>query len=197
VLHGSTDIGRPHAFLDIDNEGAFRRATEHLLDIGHRRIALITGPAGLSFAEHREKGFRDAMASRGVPVPPHWVTNGHFFDETGFAQAQEMLEQSPRPTAILASSMTTVLGVMRAIRTAGLEVGRDVSVLAHDDVFPFLNADNMVPSLSTTRSAIRAAGVRVADFMLQMLGGRPAEDLHEIWPVELVLRQSTMPPPPA
>jgi LacI family transcriptional regulator len=195
VLHGRTDVGRRHAFLDIDNEGAFRRATEHLLDLGHRRIALVNGPAGLTFAEHREKGFRDAMAARGVAVQPQWVANGQFSDEIGFTLAQPMLEQTPRPTAFLASSITTVLGIMRALRTAGLVIGRDVSVIAHDDDFPFLNADNMVPSLSTTRSPIRAAGLRIAEFMLQMLAGRAAEDLHEIWPVELVLRETTAPPP--
>ena len=72
--------------------------------------------------------------------------------------------------------MMTALGVFRAIRAAGLELGKDVSMIAHDDVFPYLNADNMVPSMSTTRSSMRAAGARIAELLLQMQEGkRPAD----------------------
>jgi LacI family transcriptional regulator len=89
--------------------------------------------------------------------------------------------------------MMTALGVFRAIRAAGLELGKDVSMIAHDDVFPYLNADNMVPSMSTTRSSIRAAGARIADLLLQMQEGKDPASIHELWPVELVLRESTAP----
>ena len=91
--------------------------------------------------------------------------------------------------------MMTALGVFRAIRTAGLVLGKDVSMIAHDDVFPYLNADNMVPSMSTTRSSIRAAGARIGDLVLQLLAGKPAASIQELWPVELVLRESSGPPP--
>lgn len=195
VLHGRTEIGKPHAWLDIDNGGAFFRATSHLLDLGHRRIAIINGPGGMTFAEHREKGFRDAMLARGLTPDPRFIANGQFTDETGFRFAQSFLEQNPRPTAILAGSMMTALGVFRAIRAAGLVLGQDVSMIAHDDVFPYLNADNMVPSMSTTRSSIRAAGNRIAELVLQVLAGKPVEQVHELWPVELVLRESTGPAP--
>ena len=91
--------------------------------------------------------------------------------------------------------MMTALGVFRALRLAGLELGRDVSMIAHDDVFPYLNADNMVPSMSTTRSSIRAAGARIADLILLMQDGKDPGSIHEVWPVELVLRESTAPAP--
>jgi LacI family transcriptional regulator len=68
-------------------------------------------------------------------------------------------------------------------------------MIAHDDVFPFLNADRMAPTMSTTRSSIRAAGTRIAELLLQLLAGRPASEIHELWPVELVLRESTGPAP--
>jgi LacI family transcriptional regulator len=89
--------------------------------------------------------------------------------------------------------MMTALGVFRAIRSAGLVLGKDVSMIAHVDVFPYINSDNMVPSMSTTRSSIRAAGTRVAELLTQMLAGKPAADIHELWPVDLVLRESTGP----
>ena len=196
VLHGRTDIGAPLAWLDIDNEGAFRRATEHLLDLGHKRIAMVNGRAGFTFAEHRARGYREALAARGIAAERRFMVHGRFTDEIGFRFAQGLLEQKSPPTAFLAGSMMSALGVFRAIRSAGLSLGRDVSMITHDDVFPFLNADQMVPSMSTTRSSIRAAGARVAALTLQLLAGRAAGDIHELWPVELVLRESTGPAPP-
>ena len=194
VLHGRTNIGAPVAWLDIDNTGAVERATLHLLDLGHRRIALLNGIKGRTFAEHREIGYLAALSARGVQFDPGLMVNSIFTDEVAFRTTQAMLELRPRPTAFLAGSMMTALGVFRAIRQAGLVLGRDVSMIAHDDVFPYLNADNMYPTMSTTRSSIRAAGVRIAELILQVLAGKPPEDIHELWPVELVLRESSGPP---
>ena len=193
VLHGRTEIGAPHAWLDIDNAGAIERATSHLLDLGHRRIALLNGLKDRSFAVHRESGYRKALAARGVAFDPSLLSNSVFSDEIAFRTAHDLLERTQRPTAFLAGSMMTALGVFRAIRQAGLALGQDVSMIAHDDVFPYLNADNMYPSMSTTRSSISLAGVRIAELILQILGGKPVADIHEVWPVELVLRESTGP----
>jgi len=195
VLHGRTNIGRPVAWMDIDNTGAVERATSHLLDLGHRRIALLNGVKGRTFAEHRQIGYLAALSARGVAFDPALMGNSVFTDEVAFRLAQTMLELQPRPTAFLAGSMMTALGIFRAIRQAGMVLGRDVSMIAHDDVFPYLNADNMYPTMSTTRSSIRAAGTRIAELILQLLGGKKAEDIHELWPVELVLRESSGPAP--
>lgn len=193
VLHGRTQSDIAHAWLDIDNEGAVERATNHLLDLGHRHIAMINGTAGQTFAEHRTRGYRKAHAARRLVADPRFASNGLFTDEVGFRQTQAFLQMTPRPTAILAGSMMTALGAFRAIRSAGLTLGRDVSMIAHDDVFPYLNPDNMVPSMSTTRSSIRAAGSRIGDLILQVLSGQPVDTIHELWPVELVLRESSGP----
>ncbi|TPP06679.1 substrate-binding domain-containing protein [Rhizobium glycinendophyticum] len=193
IVHGRSATDVPHAWLDIDNEGAICRATEHLLDLGHRRIAMINGREGLTFTQHREKGYRSALSERGVPYDAKLVTHGNFTDEIGFRVARAALEQRPRPTAFVAGSMMSALGVYRAARSMNLVVGRDISVIAHDDVFPYLTAENMAPSLSTTRSSIRAAGTRIADLLLQMLAGREATDISELWPVELILRESSRP----
>jgi LacI family transcriptional regulator len=196
IVHGRAEIAAPHAWLDIDNEGAVRRSTEYLLDLGHRRIAMVNGPEGRTFAEHRNKGFREAQLARGISPDPSYTIHGRFTDEIGFHFARSLLERRPRPTAFLAGSMMSALGVARAVRGAGLTLGRDISLIAHDDVFPFLNADQWQPALTTTRSSIRAAGNRVADLLLQHLRGRAADDIRELWPVELVLRESTGPAPP-
>jgi LacI family transcriptional regulator len=193
LVHGRSDIDVPHAWLDIDNEGAVRRATSHLIDLGHTRIALINGRPGATYAMHREKGYRSALQSQGIEPDPQLIANGNFTDELGFRFARSFLEQANPPTAFVAGSMMTVLGVYRAVRSLGLQIGRDISIVAHDDVFPYLTADNMAPSLSATRSSMRAAGTRCADLVLQLVAGRSPLEVHELWPVELILRESTGP----
>jgi LacI family transcriptional regulator len=195
ILHGRTEYQNPVAYLDIDNFGAIKRATSHLIDLGHRRIGMINGLAGRTFAEHRESGYCKAFSERGLTQYGDLIGNGEFTDEIGFRIMQAFLASPEPPTAVLAGSMMSALGAMRAIRLAGLHLGRDVSLIAHDDVFPYLNADNMVPTVSTTRSSIGAAGTRIGELVMQLLSGRPASDIREIWPVELVLRESTGPAP--
>jgi LacI family transcriptional regulator len=193
VLHGRTLCDVPHAWLDIDNEGAFRHAAKHLLDLGHTRIGLINGSTKFTYALHRDRGFRAALTARGIAPDERFIGEGVMTDEVGFRLAERFLAERPRPTALLVSSMMMGLGAFRAIRAAGLELGRDVSMIAHDDVFPFLNADRMVPPMSTTRSSIRAAGTRVAEIAIELLNGRAPGTVHELWPVELVIRGSTGP----
>lgn len=195
VLHGRTLSETPHAWIDIDNEGAFRHATKHLIDLGHRRIGLLNGETRFTFARDREAGFREAMAARGLPVDERLVAGGLMSDEVGYRLAERFLSEDPRPTALLVSSMMMSLGAFRAIRAAGLQLGQDVSMIAHDDVFPFLNPDIMVPTMSTTRSSIRAAGKRMGELLMELVDGRPAATIHELWPVELVIRASTGPAP--
>lgn len=195
IVHGRTTSAQPHAWMDIDNGAAFQHATRHLLDLGHKRIGLINGDPRFTFARHREQGYRDALASRGIAADPALIANGLMTDEVGYRATDRFLALRPKPTALLVSSMMMALGAFRALRAAGLELGRDVSMIAHDDVFPFLNADRMVPTMSTTRSSIRAAGSRIAELAIEMLGGRPASGICELWPVDLVIRASTGPAP--
>ncbi|EPE97774.1 substrate-binding domain-containing protein [Rhizobium grahamii] len=197
LVHGRSAIDVPHAWLDIDNEAAIKRATSHLIDLGHRRIAMINGRPGATYALHRDSGYRMALQSHGIEPDAQLIANGNFTDELGFRFARSFLEQPNPPTAFVAGSMMTALGVYRAVRSLGMQIGRDVSVIAHDDVFPYLTADNMVPSLSATRSSMRAAGTRCADLVLQLLSGRSPLEIHELWPVELILRESTGPARPS
>jgi LacI family transcriptional regulator len=195
ILHGRTVDQPSHAWLDIDNEGGFRHAANHLLDLGHNRIALINGSKRFTYAADRERGFRGALAGRGIAIDEQLIGEGIMTDEVGYRFTEKFLAMNPRPTAILVSSMMMALGAFRAIRAAGLTLGKDVSMISHDDVFPFLNADRMVPTMSTTRSSIRAAGTRVAELIVELLGGRDPETIHELWPVDLIVRASTGPAP--
>lgn len=193
ILHGRTKSDLPYHYMDIDNFGAIHQATAHLTGLGHKRIAIINGLKGRSFAEHRDQGYRAALLESGLPIDDALLGNGDFTDEMGFRLMGAFLELPDRPTAVIAGSMMSALGAMRAVRTAGLKLGDDISLIAHDDVFPYISADNMVPTVSTTRSSIRAAGVRIGEMLHDILAGKSDGYFNEVWPVELVLRKSTGP----
>ncbi|QLF68408.1 LacI family DNA-binding transcriptional regulator [Peteryoungia desertarenae] len=193
LVHGRSHTKIAHAWLDIDNEDAIRRATNHLLDLGHKQIGMLNGPTGLTFTRDRASGHRMALEQRGLGYRDDLVLHGEFTDEIGFRNAMRLLSRQDPPTAILAGSMMTALGVYRAARSLGLSVGSDLSVVAHDDVFPFLTAENMAPPLSTTRSSLRSAGGRVAELVMRLLSGSDASEIGELWPTELILRDSSRP----
>jgi LacI family transcriptional regulator len=193
ILHGRTESELPYHFMDIDNFGAFKQAAGYLADLGHLRIAFINGLKGRTFAEHRDQGYRAAFAERGLTIDETLLGNGDFTDEMGFRLMGGFLDRPERPTAVIAGSMMSALGAMRAVRTAGLKLGDDVSLIAHDDVFPYISADNMVPTVSTTSSSIRSAGARIGEMLHEILEGKDDGYFTDIWPVELVLRNSTGP----
>ena len=130
---------------------------------------------------------------RGLTVDETLLGNGEFTDEMGFRLMAGFLELKEQPTAVIAGSMMSALGAMRAVRTAGLKLGDDISLIAHDDVFPYISADNMVPTVSTTRSSIRAAGVRIGEMLHDIMDGKDDGYFNDVWPVELVLKNSTGP----
>ncbi len=190
LVHGRSKIDIPHAWLDIDNEGAVYRSTTHLLDLGHRRIAMINGRQGFTFSLDRDIGYRKALEENQVEFDPDLVEHGDFTDEIGYRLARKLLERDLWPTAFVAGAMMNALGIYRAARSFGLTIGGDISVIAHDDVISFLSADNMVPSLTATRSSMRAAGKRCADMLMDILNDKAPANIHELWPVELILRET-------
>lgn len=193
IVHGRSSSKLEHAWLDIDNHFVTYLSTTHLLERGHRKIAFINGPNGRTFVIDRENGYRDALATMNVDYDSRMVLAAPFSEETAFQFARSLLEKASRPTAFVAGAMMTAQGVYRAASQLGLTIGKDVSVIAHDDVFPYLTPESMLPSLSTTRSPQRMAGERVTDLLLQIIAGRPVSECQELWPVDLVLRQSSGP----
>ncbi|WP_216332546.1 substrate-binding domain-containing protein [Rhizobium sp. X9] len=191
VVHGKTDIAAPHAWLDMDNESAFNQLTNYLLDLGHENIGVIDALPGHAFAEDRENGYRRALSSRGHSFNHELYIQDRFTVEAGFRAARVLLSKAPRPTALVVGSMMGAIGAYQAIHSMNLEVGRDVSVIAHDDVFSYFSPTDMVPSLTTTRSSIRAAGKTIAEALVKSLTEGTPLDLAETWPVELIVRNST------
>lgn len=120
------------AVLVNNKEGAFE-ATRHLIALGHRRIAIITGPMAISSAAERTEGFRNAMGAAGLPVLEGYLQCGEFSVEGGFRCVLEMMKITPRPTALLVSNYEMTLGVLSALRQQGIKVPDEVSLVGFDD----------------------------------------------------------------
>ena len=191
VVHGRTGDDVPYPFFDIDNDGAFAAAVALLADLGHKRIALLNGPAGLAFAVQREAAFRRVARERGIVVPDRFIASDEMSEELGHRRAVRMLADRARPTAFVCSSTLQALGVIRAAATAGLPVGTDVSIIAHDDVLPHLRSEHFAPALTVTRSPIRDAGTALAAMVVDRINGGEPRALQRIVPTDLIVRAST------
>ena len=166
-------------------------ATQHLLDLGHRRIAYLGGPAAAACNQARMHGFRAAMEAAGAPVPDGYVRTGRFSYEHGVAGGAALLDLPEPPTAVFAGSDEAALGVIEAARVRGLRIAEDLSVVGFDDT-PV--ARLAAPPLTTVRQPLRelgAVGVRTA---LRLAAGEGVDSHHVELATELVVRQSTAPP---
>lgn len=187
-----------YAFLDIDNEGAFHDAARLLLQLGHRRLAFINGDTDFAFAVHRLNGVRRAIAEHGLPETALVPHSAAMNEDNGYKLAMALFgnaDPQTRPTGVLSASMFSTLGIVRAFNQLKLRMPDDVSIICHDDVFPFLKPESFSVPLTTTRSSIRAAGARVCERLVNIISGAETGCVQEIWPVELIVRASTGPAP--
>ena len=196
VVHGrATGAAQPYSWVDVNNRRAFQRATEFLLDFGHRRIGLLNGLEFMDFAIRRRRGFEDAMQSRGLAPDPALMVSVEMTEASGYRVGMQMLAQTPAPTALLASSMILGLGLRRAIEERGLKLGRDVSVIIHDDELGYLRNGADVPIFTATRSSVREAGRRAADMLLGIITGQSEAPCELLLEADLIIGSSTGPAP--
>lgn len=196
VVHGrSTGSATPYAWVDVNNRRAFQRATEFLLDLGHRRIALVNGLEFMDFAIRRRTGYLDALAARGITADPALMTSEEMTEISGHRIGARMLAQENPPTAFLASSMISGMGVRRAIEERGLVMGRDVSVIIHDDDLSYMKNGEDVPIYTATRSSVREAGRIAAEMLLGLIANPVQEMPSRLLEADLIIGQSTGPAP--
>lgn len=196
VVHGrSTGSATPYAWVDVNNRRAFQRATEFLLDLGHRRIALVNGLEFMDFAIRRRTGYLDALAARGIAADPALMTSEEMTEISGHRIGARMLAQADPPTAFLASSMISGMGVRRAIEERGLVMGRDVSVIIHDDDLSYMKNGEDVPIYTATRSSVREAGRIAAEMLLGLIAAPGEAPPHRLLEADLIIGQSTGPAP--
>jgi DNA-binding LacI/PurR family transcriptional regulator len=166
-------------------------AARHLLELGHRRIAMINGPDDFLCCRARLDGYRAALDAAGVPADPALVRIGSLYVEGGLAAAQELLSLPDPPTAVFAANDLQALGVYAAARQAGLRIPNDLSVVGFDDLAFTQWSD---PPLTTVRQPLLQMGAAAADVILALSAGRtPDHDRIEL-ATTLTIRGSTARP---
>ena len=192
LVNGSEYTGHdafPCVSID-DRQGAID-ATNHLLQLGHRKIAIITGEEDSTSSRSRISGFREAMAAAGVPVNERMVITGDYTADSGEMGARELLVRKQRPTAIFCFSDEIALGCMHALQDAGFGIPQDISVIGFDDI-PF--ARYFVPSLTTVAQPTEAIGRTCATLLFDLIDGKRPTKNRFILPHTLIARDSTAPP---
>jgi LacI family transcriptional regulator len=196
VVHGrATGASVPYSWVDVNNTRAFQRATEFLLDLGHRRIALVNGLEFMDFAIRRRHGYEAALAARGLVPDPVLMVQGEMTEAQGAHAARAMLALPAPPTAFLCASLLPAMGVRREVEAHGLRIARDVSIVTHDDELGYLKNGEAEPIFTATRSSVREAGRRCAAMLLGIIADPASAPRHEMLEAVLVVGRSTGPAP--
>lgn len=174
--------------IAIDDRQAAVDATTHLIDYGHRKIAVITGDMNTSSSRNRLDGFRAAMSRAGLEVNEQWLVYGEYSATCGETAASTLLVRKNRPTAIFCFSDEIAMGCMYSLRQHGFRVPDDISIVGFDDI-PF--AKYLAPSLTTVAQPQDEIGAACATILLDLIDGKKPEKLHNILPHRLVVREST------
>ena len=169
-------------------DGAYQ-LTRHLLDLGHRRIAVISGPAEASTAADRVAGYRQALDEAGVEIDPQLICFGQFVQASGYQMVQQVLSVTPRPTAIFAANNFISIGAYHALRDAGLRIPEDVSLVTFDDLPASLVLE---PFLTVADQPAYDMGHKGTELLLARLAGEgPSDPQDIILPVRIIVRKSS------
>lgn len=177
-------VTMPRVF--VENEQGAYLGTRHLIDCGHRDIAIVSGPPELMSVHERLAGYQRAMAEAGLTVRPEWVLLGDYSRDYGRAATVQLLGGAVMPTAVLACSDYIAIGVLQAMRQADKVVPRDLSLVGFDDM-PF--AELVDPALTTIRQPIAEMGRIAFERLLALINKTEAEPLTRL-PVSLIIRKS-------
>ena len=177
-----------------DSKGGAYEGVRHLVELGHRQIAILSGPQGVSTSTDRVAGYLEALMEASIAGDRGQTLFGEFTEASGYAMARQVIEADPRPTAIFAANNFIAFGAMRAIREAGLGVPNDISVVAFDDLPPEWVFD---PMLTVVTQPAYEIGTKAAELLLERLGGdAPDRPRGIVLPSHLIIRRSTAPPRP-
>ena len=174
----------------IDNVQAARKAVEHLLSLGHRRIAHISGPTPEVLSVDRETGYLNAMQRTGITVEPGWIARGDFSVRSGNRAMHQLLATDPSPTAVFAANDEMAIGAINELVAHDLRVPRDMSIVGFDDI-AFAGAYN--PALTTIRQLRTEIGKQAMLMLADVITGNFVSSEPVLIPTELVVRDSTGP----
>lgn len=178
-------------FVQAANRTGARALARHVLEMGHRDLAIVGGPPRLSTGEQRLAGYREAIAGAGLDPDAVRMVAGDYTEASGHAAARALLAGRPRPTAILCANDLMAMGVIRHCREAGLRIPEDVSLTGFDDI---PSAEGLDPPLTTVAQPARAMGRAAAQLLLHRIGVLAEPPGETEFPTVPRLRRSVAPP---
>jgi LacI family transcriptional regulator len=176
VAYGRTASPIPYAWFDFDNEAGGRMAAERLVQLGHRRIALIHAPLTLNFAMQRHAGFVAGLRAAGIEPDPELIIEVPINRIGGYEAALGLLARAEPPTALLVDNNVSGVGALRALGDQGCKLGQDISLIVYDGIpveipLPYKVTSVAQPTGETT-------GHHLADLVVEVLAGKPLAELH-------------------
>jgi LacI family transcriptional regulator len=193
VLVTSRTPGRRGSVVLDDVAGA-KMATEHLISLGHTRIALVGGVPSSDLGRRREQGYALALHEAGLRRRESLVRRLGYSPEMAAVAIESLVDAAPRPTGVVVANVNGAIGALTALRRLGVDVPGDMSVVAYHDEWV---AEHTWPALTTVRMPYYEVGAQAVRSLVAQLRGSPAQDIIVQSPLpRLVLRSSTGPPPP-
>jgi len=177
--------------VTVDNEQGAFAATTHLIQLGHRALAMIAGSMQLTNSAARVRGFKSAMRKAKLEIAPEYIQEGRFDRLSGYEKTRILLQHRPRPTAIVCANDLIALGVFSALREAKLRCPQDISVVGFDDIELSELTD---PPLTTVFQPGYQMGARGATLLIKRIRGSHEEPQNVVLPTELKVRQSVATP---
>jgi DNA-binding LacI/PurR family transcriptional regulator len=174
--------------VEVDNIGGGKQATQHLVELGHTRIAHIAGPMREWDGVERQSGYEQALKACGLPIDPALIVRGDNRPQGGMRATQQLLALASRPSAVFCYNDATAIGAMRAANSAGLCIPEHLSIVGFDDIDlnPYLE-----PPLTTVAQPKRRMGEKAVQMILDLLAGQEVADC--VLPSQLIVRGSTSP----
>ncbi|HEX2979746.1 MAG TPA: LacI family DNA-binding transcriptional regulator [Anaerolineaceae bacterium] len=182
--------GRPFqtdrlSYIDVDNVNAAYNATSHLIRLGYKRIATITGSPNSTVTIDRKEGYSRALVERGRQVDPALIVEGDFSEEGGYYAMRQLL--SAHPDAVFAASDIMAIGAIRAVSEAGLKVPEDVAVIGFDDL-PIASPNNF--QLTTVRQPVYQLGYQAVEILIDLIENGICPPRRVIMGTELIVRDT-------
>ena len=192
VLYGRTRESRPYAFVDMDGKKAFEKACIHLSGLGHRRIALLNGEPGFMFSVCCREGYESGLSICGLDLDKDLIRDWKHKDSSSssYHLTLDLFQMKDPPTAIVFQT-ETANGILCGLKELNMIPGKDVAMIGYDDLEI---AKIHRPPLSVLRPFARDAGLRVVEILIEVIKGADPGDFQEIRDVELVVRETSLPP---
>lgn len=188
VVFGRSDLDVDFPFVDEDGFRGLELVTQHLIDLGHRRLACIAPPDDLMFSVYRCAGLEATLQRNGLSMAQEYYIQSDLTQRGGFGAMNELLALSSPPTAVIACNDLMALGAISAAQKQGLIVGRDVAVTGFDDI-PL--AEHSHPPLTTVHQPIYDIGRQICNMLIRLLQGEELTERHVLLQPKLIVRESS------